>query len=516
MDSLVSLVENCQFEKAVKYLTKESINLPLFDGGRTVLYKAIMLDAPLSFIEKILEFKPDVNLYPSMGFLDSLESSYAFTSPFKMALEMKRADIASLLLDNGAKNEDKTVYDSIFNYLMMIASEENQLFEKFVEHGLTESFVNTDGNTLLHYAVKNGNLYLTNKLLSPDFINKRNNQGCTPLEELCRNKFLDHENVPTLDLLLSNNPDVLNKDKIHVVFDAMKENSMSCLYFDKKHPSYKQKTEILECFLNHGLDVNITDNYNKNLLTWAIWNKQPDNIKLLVKSGININHKDKLDKSALDYAKELFPEALNLIKNPDSEESLQTCYQNILDETTVFKLYHDNKIEKLVNFVNKGYDINQHSSLFQGRLLDYLTDRYYYEDEMAKALLNCKANPGLKPVSFFKEETQNTYQRLLSNLYPEYQGTLIYFMLCKLKNGNMVDDNGNTAVMNIAKSACYDEKKMQKVLDAFINKFNIDLSIKNENEETFFDIIAEKYPNLILYYQKLDTELDTATSLLKI
>lgn len=504
MSNLVTLVENCQFEKASQFLNKEDINLPIFEGGRSVLYKAIMVDAPLDFIMKIVELGADVNALPKLDFIDTMENDYVFTSPLKMALEMKRDDIAGFLLDNGAKIEDKTPYDSLFDYLMLLAAEENKLFEKFLEHGLTENFINKDGNTLLHYAVKNGNLYLTKKLLSIELINKRNTQGFTPLEELCNNKFLDFQSVPALSLILDNKPNVLDKKNVHVIFNALKNNSMSHLYFDKKHPTYKQKTEILECFLRHGMDVNITDNQDKNLIMWAVWNKQPDNIKILVKAGININHKDKLGKSALDYSRELFPEAITLIKNPDDDEALQACYQNILNETKIFKYYNDSKADKIVEMINNGYDINQHSSLFRGRLLDYLADRYFYEDSMAKALLKNNADPNLVPVSFFKEETQNTYQRLLSNFFPEYQENLLYLLFKKIKNKNMVDEYGNTIVMNIAKTGFYKEEKVQDILDNFIKRFDIDLNIRNENDENFFDIIAEKYPNLILHFQKLD------------
>jgi len=99
---------------------------------------------------------------------------------------------------------------------------------------------------------------------------------------------------------------------INFVDAKFKRNALHSLFFNIMRGTSDYYLEVSQILVDAGIDINQTDKFGSIPLKYAITlNKlSTDDMKavylFLLKSGSDYNHKDKFDKSCLDYANEYY------------------------------------------------------------------------------------------------------------------------------------------------------------------------------------------------------------------
>lgn len=87
--------------------------------------------------------------------------------------------------------------------------------------------------------------------------------------------------------------------------------------------------EIVEVFLDEGVDVNLSDEIGKTpLMTATNW-KSPEIVALLISNGANVNFKNKDGKTALDVVEDEIRLYEGFIKSPRKSDPIEEYYQSL-------------------------------------------------------------------------------------------------------------------------------------------------------------------------------------------
>ncbi|MBS9782526.1 MAG: ankyrin repeat domain-containing protein [Arcobacter sp.] len=144
---------------------------------------------------------------------------------------------------------------------------------------------------------------------------------------------------------MSNNP-IINRDLLSSLnkYRILSSNEEEFFKAVKRGLSHK-----IDFFIKNGMDINIRDKEGKNLLYWAMFNKDYENIKKLIKNNINLNVSPSL--SAMNYA--VYKNDVKLIK------CLKNCgvsinqYDDVKSTPLIYAVLY-NKLQSIDYLVSNG------------------------------------------------------------------------------------------------------------------------------------------------------------------
>lgn len=147
------------------------------------------------------------------------------------------------------------------------------------------------GMTKLHHAVYAGNLNLAESLLSGGAsLNSRDNCGRTVLHYASLSQYHDH-NMMSL-LLNAGSKAFMNLGD---------DNGQTALHYTAE----RGFTEDIRILVEHGVDINTTDNYGFSPCLWSVVSAQHGAVDLLLAMGADVNLLSAEGKTALEWAANL-------------------------------------------------------------------------------------------------------------------------------------------------------------------------------------------------------------------
>jgi ankyrin repeat protein/uncharacterized caspase-like protein len=181
--------------------------------------------------------------------------------------------IAFILLSGCAGTEKKDeISINLDNIESIISEDPSRINEK-----------DSDGDSLLHLAVREGNVDTLKFLISKGAdVNIKNNYGETPLQIAAH-----FENAEIVIQLVSNGAEINIKDSLGVtpLHDAV----------------YHGQVEIVKYLISQGAEININDIRNKIPLHYAVMDDNIEISKYLITKGADVNARDDDGKSSLHY-----------------------------------------------------------------------------------------------------------------------------------------------------------------------------------------------------------------------
>lgn len=192
------------------------------------------------------------------------------------------------------------------------------------------NFYDKDGNNLLMYAIKGGNIetvrYLVSRGIETDYVNAL---GLTPLHLAVRKNRMD-----LTAALVDGGADIniVGKNNEGPIFDAVKEGNakmVEALYLNGAQINHKndrgetplhvatkdpRRQEVLLVLLALGANIEEGNNRGQTPLIYAIINENNPLIDILLKRGANMNHADAENNTPIMYcAKSGNREALRVL-----------------------------------------------------------------------------------------------------------------------------------------------------------------------------------------------------------
>lgn len=202
-------------------------------------------------------------------------------------------DIIKILLENGA---DINATDEAGHTPLWYHSFENfsvTHIDFFLDKGADINITNSDGKNLLYlFTWTYPDLNMQKKLLTRGInVNIKNSDQRTPLHEAVKSN-----NPELVNLLISNgaNPDIYDNKHLTPLLESVITN---------------KSTEIQCALINHGADVNATDEYGRTPLFYVSASKPAH---LLMTHNADIFIKDKTDKNILYFIRD--KNVINTIK----------------------------------------------------------------------------------------------------------------------------------------------------------------------------------------------------------
>ena len=179
-------------------------------------------------------------------------------------------------------------------------------------HFLLDKGADPNATGTVHLKSSYSNLSYPNKRMISNMESSRGGFGAGddifPLVAVVATAYNRNENVMVLRKLLSAGADVnqrtaIGQTALHVLCttaDCDCETDEFSL--DVDYPSDETETEAMKALIDHGADVNISDDFGKSPLHYAAHFGKKYFAQLLLKSGADVYLKDKLGLTALDYA----------------------------------------------------------------------------------------------------------------------------------------------------------------------------------------------------------------------
>lgn len=347
--ALIWAVSSKDYPETVKLLLQKGAYV---DEKNNSGLTALMLASNLGLVESaktLLANGADPNLVDNKG-----------QSAFALAMGAKNIEIIRVLLKSGNPTKNKSNF--FHNFLTLI----KELPEKYQRKGkpLNKELPAQEDMTPLLLAITAENISLVNELIQAGAdVNTPDADGITPLMwaigyqslEIVRmllqaganvNAFSPETNPPLLIASGYNNKQIVEELLTHGADIHLKNIDgetplfrASTLYFQidlennlaeekKRSPrelpqdAAKKHAEITKLLIQHGANVNETNNENKTPLLWAV--SLPGHapiVKVLLDAGADIQHKNDNGKDALAVATETNdPEILKLLQEKLSPE----------------------------------------------------------------------------------------------------------------------------------------------------------------------------------------------------
>lgn len=232
-------------------------------------------------------------------------------TPLMMACAFGHEKIARLLIDKGANIHQKN--DKGCDALMIASwiGYNEKILELLLEKGADVHQKNEDGETALHKAAFNGSKEFVRILLDNGAnIDELDGSYVGPLEKAYLGK-----NKEVFEYLISRGADtstesvkgvlsgaMFDRDKLsYAVILAKKGVGLDDICYLNKAVSCGCR-EIVEAYLEQGINVNAMDMYGDFPLEEAVFKNNREMVELLIEHGADINMKDRLGNSVLDTA----------------------------------------------------------------------------------------------------------------------------------------------------------------------------------------------------------------------
>ncbi|HSC25016.1 MAG TPA: ankyrin repeat domain-containing protein [Candidatus Babeliales bacterium] len=360
---------------------------------------------------------------------------------------------------NKINNKQKTA-------LMHYVKENNEeIVSLLLEHNADPTIQNSKGKTAVSY-VKNPKIFLL-------FINSINNINTN-----------DNKNKNSISYCIKNNTD---KDILSLLL------------------IYAHNESIILSLLTRGADINKTNNAGETPLMHHVHSNNEKIVTLLLNEKADVNMQDKYGNTALMYAQNesMISLLLNHGANINIRNNIQAtplilfvCYNNekivtlLLNEKAAINMQDKDgntalmyaKNESMISLLlNHGADINIRNNMGTTPLLHHVNSN---NEKIVTLLLN-NENINVN----IKDENHDT--ALMYAIKSEKEDIIL--LLLPKADLNIQDKNGNTALMLAANKKYYrDEDKQIEIIKLFL-KYKADTTIKNNENETAYDIIQQSY-----------------------
>lgn len=216
-----------------------------------------------------------------------------------IAAEEDLNDICKILVEYQPKAETKTVNLLSTNsngfaplHIAAVAGK-TSLVEYFIKMGVDVNTTSEHGETALHLALNNGNLDLVKLLLSFDAdVMAKTSNGYTALHYA--SKFGD---VNACKLLMEHQPKLESKKADIYALDICGNSSIFTA-------ASLGNTEVVEYFINLGIDINRKNESERTILHKAVQENYQELVKLLIRYKADVMAKDDEGNTPLHYAAE--------------------------------------------------------------------------------------------------------------------------------------------------------------------------------------------------------------------
>lgn len=449
------------------------------------------------------------------------------------------------------KNIDINQLDDIGNHVIfkLIKQKKNNSIKIFLKNNIVSIYLeNSSGINLLEEAIEKQNSEIVNYLLNNGYdINYLNSFGRTIIHDLCL-----FENEKYINFLSNYSPNFNIKDKngktpiflsaegnnlniFKTIIDKTKNLNDLDLY--KRNILYyaikKHKKEYVYEILNRNIDINNIDINEENVLFQAIeiGDENFDIIEMLIKLGINLNKKNKEEKSILEelfiLEKHNLSKSFTKIKELIIEKGNFDLNEVNKNDKTILEIEIEHKhYENVELLINYGADLNRidsnkesilYKELLKGnsnyRMIDLLVEkgvklneRDYEEKSVIDNLLEMV---GVSK-GFIKDKRMYT---LKINKDEKYEALLKKFIL--LKPIIEKRKNGQDTIFDLL---LYNDFESLK----WILQTGIDINMKDNNGKTSFiymieeglllkdrkerDLFLERVVNILKYRVNIDDQ----------
>lgn len=185
-------------------------------------------------------------------------------------------------------------------------------------------FLDKEKNTLLHHACHYGCIPLIQKLIESGIdVNQLNTQNQSAISFTLIKKATNRNEI--INILLENNADIQTLDiyeknaldyacensEFNIINNILKYLPPKCINYyslkkamlgcDKNYLSSSQTIDILDSFLNHGFDINLTNTNNHNITRYLFAAKKLEIFQYALNKGANIFGLDRENNDLLDF-----------------------------------------------------------------------------------------------------------------------------------------------------------------------------------------------------------------------
>ncbi|MCD4793249.1 MAG: ankyrin repeat domain-containing protein [Bacteroidales bacterium] len=385
------------------------------------------------------------------------------TTPLSIAVKNKFTETARLLIENGA--DVNYIYKKNFTLLCFSLEEDYfDLIELLIETGIDVNIPVTESYglyayTALHFAVEKNYYDCTALLLKKGSdINAKDSKGFTPLSIAVRNN-----NLELVNLLIDHKADIQIKSSEYVFTDS----SYPILHYAIENNNYK----LAELLIKEGADINQkVQERDKEFpgytpLHFAARHENAyETVKLIIKSGADLNVKDKNGYTPLHVAAQhnnlepaflLYESGADINIEEVNGHNAKTIADNFgsgevslflkdPEKFKIFPLYKLNRFKELNKLLKKDTEL---LSLINAEGQSVLHQAILDDN---KDFFNKNVKLGNINIRNFKRESLLFYALLSGK--PDYAELLI-------ENGadvNLADIKGNTPLY-LAKSKKYDQ-----------------------------------------------------------
>ena len=268
-------------------------------SGASLLFWAIQQKAPVDLVEAILKRSPKETVHQPYGL-----------TPLHMAAQQGSLDTVRLLVENGARIEDKDEFKATPLHTAAIHGHEDIAFY-LIEKGANIWNRDTRGSDILMAAAESGAIQLAKYMLDRGSrINRKNDYGATPLSRAASRK----DNRPMLEFLTAKGADInsTNFSNQSIVETTLRyKNEDSFLFLAEKGAALRINSSSDEtplhiatgnglaravaflCDPKHGLSIDARNSSQKTPLHLSIENGHFGIADTLLDAGADINAQNK-------------------------------------------------------------------------------------------------------------------------------------------------------------------------------------------------------------------------------
>ncbi|XP_076300828.1 uncharacterized protein LOC143219007 isoform X2 [Lasioglossum baleicum] len=406
--------------EVVRYLIEgKNANINVKDNdGQTPLHHAAD-HSKLEVVKYLIEKSADVNVRDNEGRTSLHYAAYSYKPKVVKYLIEKGAKIdlkgnGELPLEILERGGHRSLADSIIKELTerlfyAVKYDDFGEVQGLINQGVSVNVKNSDGQTLLQYAVSNGKLKVVKYLAEKGAdVNERNVSGDAPLHDAVR-----MGNLEVLKCLVEKGADVNVKDnyrltplhyavvynRLEILKYLVEEKTADINVKDSSgmvvlhHAAATNNIEVVRYLIEkNNANINVTDNAGKTTLQYAAESGKIEVIKYLIEEkGANANVKDNFGLTPLHYATN--SDKLEVVKYFIEEKHIDFNVKDNYGLTTLHYAADHGKLEIVKYLIEKGADVNVRDN--EGRTsLHYAA--YSYKPKVVKYLIEKGAKIDLK------------------------------------------------------------------------------------------------------------------------
>ncbi|VVC42900.1 Ankyrin repeat-containing domain,Ankyrin repeat [Cinara cedri] len=394
----------------------------------------------------------------------------------------------------------------------------DEIFERLLED---TDFKDKYGNTLLHFAVKHGQIDVIRELLlSGEDINTQNKKGETPLHwaagcaiksghmsiirallRLRKPKIYSiskggraslyvagYGKIDVVKVLLEMGADPLSRDrKNRIPRDFTDNNKIKQLlqYAEIYHAAKNGQIDQLKALLAKNIDVNANnDKYRHTPLHYAAEWGQIEVVKYLIEQGADVNAKSKYRSTPLHYAAEWGQ--IEVVKYL-IEQGADVNIQNKLKETPLHLAAQKDHIKVVEYLLTQGAGVNARSR-------EEITPLHYAAEKGRTEVVRYLLEKGADI------DVQNGYGETPLHLAAQYKNIEVVKTLLALgADVNAVAKNGKTALQMATKNRLFSKSIYGK---GFVGKVQASTAEYSDVFEKHGSALTTKLPSGIEFQKR--------------